>query len=401
MPIPARNRWHKTMALAVIFNGDALPAEFRIFTAGLNVTTNAEQPFVFDAKAAAAVMAEYRAHGVDVMIDLEHLSLEQESNAYDPDARGWCKLELRQSPAGPELWAVDVTWTPDGEARLRDKRQRYISPFFAFAKDSRQIMAIHNVAIVAMPAIDHIEPLVAASQTNGGGVAMSPEQFAQIAEALGLGADANVEDVLATVAAMVKKIQDAANGTPAAGDPAAAAGDAPKEGEPAPMVAAKRLSIASRTIARLADKADIGAAITEIEAWRTSHLVLEKQRAALSEERATLEGGERRRLVGELVKLSAETPATAWAPDGAGVPDGKTPVKRLADEPIAELRARVAKLSAVNGRRDSPRPPAGTETHGLSARELAMCSEKKIDPEKYAATRAGIKARNASNVQGA
>ena len=36
------------------------------------------------------------------------------------------------------------------------------------------------------------------------------------------------------------------------------------------------------------------------------------------------------------------------------------------------------------------------EPDALSARELAMCTERKLDPQKYAATRAAIRARSAT-----
>lgn len=136
--------------------GDAPPTEFRVFRAGVNTTTKGE--FVFDEAAAKLVMAAYGQHGADVMIDLEHLSLAGESRHFDPDARGWCKLELRNG----ELWAVGVKWTPDGESRLSDKRQRYISPAFDIDKKSRRIVRVMNIAITAMPATDNLTPLVRA-----------------------------------------------------------------------------------------------------------------------------------------------------------------------------------------------------------------------------------------------
>jgi hypothetical protein len=367
------------MAIAV---GDVPPTEFRIFAAGENTTTKGA--FLFDDQAARSVMSAYQAHGNDVMIDLEHLSLEQESRAFDPDARAWCKLEVRNG----ELWATHVGWTPDGETRLREKRQRYISPFFEADKKTHRITRILNIAITAMPATDNLKPLVAASArvrlTIEGDSPMTPEQFAALAEALDLGPDANVEDVLATVAAMVKKIQDAANGTPPADDAAAVANDAPKKDEPAPMVAAKRLSVASRTLARLAGKGDISEAVTEIETWKASHLELEQKRALLAQERTTLEGSERRKLVGELVKLGAETPATAWADDEA-----KTPAKRLVDEPIAELRSRVTKLAAAKRSvvKDPVPPPAGGGATDLTPEQLKICADTGCKPEVFAALR--------------
>src|SRR6185295_8462394 len=364
---------------------------------GENATTKGI--FVFNEQAARDVMASYEAHGIDVMIDLEHLSLEssEQSRNFDPDARGWCKLELRNG----ELWATGVTWTPDGETRLREKRQRYISPAFERDPETRRITRVLNIAITSLPATDHLEPLVAASETiTEGASPMTPEQFTALAEALGLGADANVEDVLATVSAMVKKIQDAANGNaeadkgeppPAAGTPAATAETAP------PVVAASRLRVAALALVRLSGKADIGEVVSECEAWHKSHVELETSRAKLAQDRATLEGSERRRLVGDLVKLGVEIPATAWSDDSA-----TTPAKRLADEPIADLRARVAKLTAAKGgttrtgaSKPAPMPNdaggqavnVGGQVVQLSASEVAACKDANAKPEDYAANK--------------
>ncbi len=385
------------MCLAIFVGGATPPTEFRIFAAGPNVIHDAV--FIFDEKAAASVMAAFQKHGADCMIDLEHLSVaDQDASVnFDPDARGWCKLELR----GGELWATQVSWTPDGEARLREARQRYISPVFSYNKAAMRIESILNIALTSLPATDGLAPLVAASQMGPGpgDNTMSPEQLASIAEALGLGADANVEDVIATISAMVKKVQAAANGDgdpedkaePPEGTPEAAAAAAP------PVVAAARMQAAAVVLAGLSGKKDISETVTDIETWRKSHIELEEKTAKLAKERTTLESGERRRLVGELVKLGAETPATAWDND-----DGKTPTKRLADEPIAELRARVGKLTAAKGGtvRTVLRPPVKGDESELSEREIALCKERKIDPAVYAKTRAGIKARNASNVEG-
>lgn len=143
---------------SIELDGDSLPTEFRIFAAGVNDTSKG--PSLFDADAAKAVMAAYQKHGVDLMIDLEHESLDETpARADSRDARGWAKLELRNG----ELWAVDVKWTPDGAERLRSKKQRYISPAFYQNEDTGRVEEVLNVAICAMPATHGIAPLVAAS----------------------------------------------------------------------------------------------------------------------------------------------------------------------------------------------------------------------------------------------
>jgi phage I-like protein len=152
---------HRRVLIALAgaaFNGDAPPSEFRLFKAGINETTKGE--FLFDEKAAELVKASAAERGqVDYPIDLEHLSLDQESRGFDPDARGWFKLAVRNG----ELWAVDVRWTPDGARRLSEKTQRYVSPAF-FTDDDNRITEIVNVALVAMPATHNTPALVAANR---------------------------------------------------------------------------------------------------------------------------------------------------------------------------------------------------------------------------------------------
>jgi phage I-like protein len=146
-----------------------LPTEFRIFKRGVNSTEKGD--FVFDETAAKSVMASREKWGVDCMIDLEHGSIEVEPGAADPnarDARGWCRLELRNG----ELWATQVSWTPDGAARLRARTQRYVSPVFENDPDTKQILRVVNVAITALPATRNAPALVAASVRRG---AVSPE----------------------------------------------------------------------------------------------------------------------------------------------------------------------------------------------------------------------------------
>jgi len=367
--------------------GAELPTEFRIFAAGWNTTSKGR--YLFDEQAARAVMAGYEAHGADVMIDLEHLSIEDSERSvnFDPDARGWCKLELRTG----ELWATNVAWTPDGEVRLREKRQRYSSPVFGYDTATRRITEILNIAITALPATDNLEPLVAAARRQklniiGEGEPMNQEQFAAIAEALGLGADAAVEDVLATIAAMVKKIQDAANGTSA--EPPVEAKEPPPEEMAPPMAAASKLAAASRVLVRLSGKKEIGEVVSEVETWRTSHLELEAERAKMAKERGTLEASERRKLVGELVKLGAEIPATAW--ENA---DGKTPAKRFMDESLESLRDRVTKLSKVRGVLGGSKDPPARGAAGnvdapeLTPEQLKICADQGCKPEEFAALR--------------
>lgn len=365
--------------LPAVADGAELPREFRVFSAGVNATSKGE--FVFDEDAAADVMAAYATHGADVMLDLEHLSLEspQESRSFDPDARAWCRLELRNG----ELWAVDVRWTPDGERRLRDRTQRYISPAFQVDPKTRRITELVNIAITAMPATHGLTPLVAANAAlSGEENTMTGEQLLAVAEALGLGGDANIEDVLAAIGAMMTKIKGGMEGE--ASEPEASeamAGEPEKED----IAEAKALRGA---LLRETNAPSSVQALSQVAAWKASHLSLEADRQKLARERAAMELSERKELVAELVKIGAETPATC------GLAAGKI-CKRLTDEPIGELRDRVTALSKMP-RNGAPKPPTAADSNvQLSERELAMCAEKKIDPAAYAARKAAMTAKKA------
>jgi len=106
---------------------------------------------------------------------------------------------------------------------------------------------------------------------------------------------------------------------------------------------------------------------------------------------STPEQIERRNLVSQLVQLRVELPARAWVrgEDGS-IPDGdaRVPVKRLAEEPLEELRARVADLSKAAGlevRNAGHRPPPkdAPKLRQLSSAELEWCRRNSMTPEQF------------------
>lgn len=371
---------HMLTAMSV---GEAAPTEFRIFAAGKITTTRGD--FLFDEAAAKSVMAAYAAHGAEVMLDLEHLSLDPESRAYDPDARGWCKLELRNG----ELWATDVRWTADGSARLSEKRQRYISPAFEADKKTGRIMSLLNIAITALPATDHLAPLVAARRNFGAKTIattdtttekltmLDPKLITQAIEAIKAGDGAQA---LALLESLVANAAGAGESEPA-GEPMAS-GAMPPEEQPAAMAAASLLM-------RLSGKATVSESVLEAQTWQRSHLELTAERAKLSQERAVLEASERDGYGVEMVAKLSEEPWRVWDdPIAATDPAKRKLAEPLASMPIVQLRAHMTKLRAARGNKPTapaPRPPAGNaDTHGLSESELAVCARTGCDPATYA-----------------
>lgn len=374
-------RAHVT-ALSIALTGDEPPSEFRIFRAGANETTKGT--FVFDDAAAASVMSEYAEHGIDLMLDYDHASL---GTGIDPalsgKAAGWFNIEVRNG----ELWAVNVRWTPPAAEALRRKEWRFMSPAFG-TDDSGRVASLLNVALTNLPATRKLEPLMAANIIHLGGGMLDAATVKKALEALAGG------DAEACMAILTDMIASAASGgeTPAE-EPAAELAEEPSAEEEVEEEAAAIMAATSR-LTRLTGKTTIGAAVEEVERLHAIAVNVEKREAQLAKDREALEYSQRKENAITLTKLGAETPATT------GLAKGKL-CKRLLDEPLAEQTARAAVLLAAKGGKlpAAVKPPAeAVETHGLEPRELKLCAEKKIDPAVYAATRAGIRARNVQGV---
>lgn len=374
---PKKSRRLALRNLAAVPVGESPPSEFLLFRRGVNDSENG--PALFDEEAAALVMEAYGAHGVDRMIDLEHLSIDTESINYDPDARGWFRLELRDDGS---LWAVDVKWTPDGQRRLSEKTQRYISPAFMVDPETDRVTRLVNVAITALPATHETPHLVAANILGNmtetiAKRSLTLDEVMAIAKALDLDEGATLDDFLAKIGAL-KSEEPAAEEAPKeesaeATDPAAAPAPEEDEEKKAATLAVNRLRL-------LTGRATASESFEDVERWRAAYA----EQAEFRKARAAIEAEDRRALVVQLVKLCAETPATAWSDDTA-----KTPCDRLQAEPLDGLRKRVAALTAARGgKAPEAKTPATNDELGISERELRMCAEKKIDPKTYAAAKA-------------
>jgi len=354
-----------------VATGDTTPSEFRIFTAGTVETVKGT--FTFGPDEAAAVMAEYEAHGAEIMIDYDHAALGGSSSdpALAGRAAGWANLELRNG----DLYAVNVRWTPDASTALLAREWRYMSP--AFTTDGDRITSLMNIAIVNLPATRRLEPLMAASTVALGETSMTIEEFLAVCKALGLETSATVEEAMAKIKGEKPEEEAPADDAPAADaavveplamDPAA---DKPEE-----------IAAALNAVQSLSGKTSIVASVADVRTWHASHVELAAGRKALAEREAVLESAERRKLCVELVTLAGRAPANVWATSVAGAP----PKGYLASMPIADLREYHADaVKAHAGKPAASKPPTGGAEEGLSARVLAMCAEMKIDPKDYAA----------------
>ena len=158
---------YRYLSAPLAMTGDELPREVLAFRKGVNET--AKGRYLFDARSAELILEQLAREGVDYMTDLEHYSISKDARMHRQDAqdaRGW--FNVRVDPDG-SLVLCNMTWTPDGEDRLRTKKQRYISPVFETenAGDGlERVTGIVNAALCARPATYHAQPLVAASRTT-------------------------------------------------------------------------------------------------------------------------------------------------------------------------------------------------------------------------------------------
>lgn len=400
----------KTRTLTIALPDGELPTEFRIFKAGQNPTRNGYS-VLFDDAAAAATMAAQAEHAVDLAIDLEHLSTDPDARHYQPDALGWCRLEVRSG----ELWAVGVSWTPDGAARLTERRQRFVSPTFYLDADMR-LTRVVSIALTAQPATDAALPLVAnirrprtminllaalaagstvrklsragvpagaILRTLAEGDAVGGEaagvNVAELATTFGIDIDPGA-DPAGFIKAILAKLDEVRAKLSGEETPAAETAPADAEAPPAEEMAAARLMLRLTGCATFTDGA------MRMNEWRgivTNHETAAKKLAA---DQAAIELTERKALV---VKLygRGETPATSGLVNG-------TLCARLANEPIESLRERVGILTA-GGAAPGPLVPApgvtdatfivGGKAVTLDASELRICSVTKCDPAVFAA----------------
>lgn len=196
----------RILASAIAFASDGVergpddtPTAFRIWRAGPNVTDYGTH--IFSKQSAAALMAEQAMRGNLYSIDVDHLSLNEKAPPESRKAVGWHRLEARESPDGPELWAVDVEWTDAVRSGLASKppEWRYFSPAYD-VRDDGEIVSYLNTALTINPATHDVTALASrASSTEQRGNRMNLKEC--IAALFG-DDDEKKKDAYAALAAM-------------------------------------------------------------------------------------------------------------------------------------------------------------------------------------------------------
>ena len=162
--------------------------------------------FDVDEESLAAMKEQIAQRGVDLVVDYEHQTLTGER----APAAGWVK----------ELFAEDghikarVEWTIPAKQYLENKEYRYLSPVITVRKSDNKATGLHSLALTNTPAIAGMTPIVNSSTFQGGETNMN-ELIKKLAAALGLGEDADEEQILTALSACVeenKALKEAAEG---------------------------------------------------------------------------------------------------------------------------------------------------------------------------------------------
>lgn len=118
--------------------------------------------WLLDAAAAAELIGRARSRRDSRLIDYEHQSMRAAEVAPAPAAGWFTELQWRE-PGEAEPGGLYMTpeWTPRAAAMIRDREYRYLSPLFAYDRDSGQVLDLVSVALVNQAGLDGLADLAA------------------------------------------------------------------------------------------------------------------------------------------------------------------------------------------------------------------------------------------------
>jgi uncharacterized Zn-binding protein involved in type VI secretion len=168
---------------------DAASGRFRIFKEGKIQTDHGLS--VMTPSAGRSVIAQFKARGNDMMIDLRHFSISPTATREQSEAMGWipCPNGLEYVD-GDGLYAVNAKWTPEVKAGLEcdPPKWKYFSPLYNQDKKTKLITSLDNVALTNMPATHQLNRL--AAERSG---PMDLKMLGALLLALSMAADAGDE----------------------------------------------------------------------------------------------------------------------------------------------------------------------------------------------------------------
>lgn len=149
--------------------------------------------FDVDGESFELMKAKIAQHGVDLVVDYEHQTLE----GVQAPAAGWVKELI----LGDDDIKARVNWTPRATEYLKNREYRYLSPVITVRNSDGKAVGLHSIALTNTPAIEGMTPLVNKSDPEGGQNPMN-ELLKTLAGLLGLDENATEEQLVEAVTAL-------------------------------------------------------------------------------------------------------------------------------------------------------------------------------------------------------
>lgn len=366
------DRVSRAIARELPLNADGTPGEWvPLIPAGALEARDGRRWTHDDPQAVLAATRE-RAGTIDLVVDYEHQTDLAETNGQPAPAAGWIReVEVRDG----ELWGR-VEWTARASSAIAAKEYRYLSPTFAFDRETRVVRALHRAALTNAPAFD-----MPALARDTGGNAVTPEQLAALAAALGLASTAKPDEIVAKAKATVAEAL-----APIAEALGLASTATPNE------IVARAKSAAGDALAPVAEA--LGLATTA-----TANEIVAKAKATAPDPGSYVPRTEFDRVARDLTTLQTErTDERATKAVDAAIAAGKiTPAQR--DWALGYAKSNDSGFSAyveaapvilAPGRIGDPSPNPNA---ALTADELATCKALGITADQYKASRTELAQR--------
>lgn len=204
--LKAKNAEAKTarlLAMNIELPGDGtVPEWVQLLPAGIEIKGRDGRQWILDRQ--TIILEAFAAEGKDIVIDWEHASELKAAKGDQAPAAGWIKsMEFRSG----ELWGR-VEWTPKAIEQIRNKEYRYLSPVFAYERETRRIVRILSAGLTNQPNLY----MTALNQEQIDENLRKEQEIMDLAKllvALGLPATTTFEEALNRIAANKRELETA------------------------------------------------------------------------------------------------------------------------------------------------------------------------------------------------
>ena len=156
--------------------------------------------FLVDKTAFDLITAMIASRGNEIHWDYEHASIQDRGAiANGAPAAGWIR-ELAWDETKGILARVE--WTEKAAGHIAAREYRYFSPVFAVQKKDKRVCYLDSVALTNRPKTNNLTPILAAIEAGMGIDKEEKMDLKQLIAALGLAADAAMEQIIAALAAL-------------------------------------------------------------------------------------------------------------------------------------------------------------------------------------------------------